>query len=216
MFMLRKISMWFDEQKRQDDPHHGVGAINAQYQHGFHKSSAQPRYRSCQTPGCPSEGLYKAPKMDGSSHHQDDSSWLWLCTDHVRDYNKQWNYYRNMSEEQAYASYRGDVTWNRPTWPMGRWSQQQRAMYYNPDFENYIHDMAPGQYQQPVTRHFASRDQKAIDLLGLQYPFDNEQLQFAYRKMVKRYHPDLNKNDPAAEDMFKQITESYQALKKYI
>ncbi len=38
------------------------------------------------------------------------------------------------------------------------------------------------------------------------------EVQRAYRRLAKRYHPDLNSGDPAAEERFKRILEAYQTL----
>ncbi len=48
-------------------------------------------------------------------------------------------------------------------------------------------------------------------VLGVERDASAEQLQRAYRKLARRYHPDVNK-DPGAEDRFKQITEAYDVL----
>ena len=35
-----------------------------------------------------------------------------------------------------------------------------------------------------------------------------------YKKLVKKYHPDLNRDDKNAEEKFKQLSTAYQALLK--
>ena len=40
-----------------------------------------------------------------------------------------------------------------------------------------------------------------------------ENLKKQYKKMAKKYHPDINKEDQNAEEKFKQISEAYQKLK---
>jgi curved DNA-binding protein len=49
------------------------------------------------------------------------------------------------------------------------------------------------------------------DVLGVPRDARGEQIQQAYRKLARQYHPDLNK-DPGAEDRFKEINEAYQVL----
>lgn len=41
---------------------------------------------------------------------------------------------------------------------------------------------------------------------------DEEQIKQAYRKKAKKYHPDLNPDDPEAEAKFKDIGEAYEVL----
>lgn len=41
---------------------------------------------------------------------------------------------------------------------------------------------------------------------------DEEQIKKAYRKLAKKYHPDLHPNDAAAEAKFKDVVEAYEVL----
>lgn len=48
-------------------------------------------------------------------------------------------------------------------------------------------------------------------LLGVPRSADAKEIQRAYRKLARTYHPDVNKQ-PGAEDRFKQISEAYHVL----
>ncbi len=48
--------------------------------------------------------------------------------------------------------------------------------------------------------------------LGLQPNASPEDVRSSYRKLAKKYHPDLNKGDSRAEERFKRISESYRVL----
>src|SRR5258708_20753994 len=49
------------------------------------------------------------------------------------------------------------------------------------------------------------------EILGVPRNASQEEIQRAYRKLARTYHPDLN-SDPAAEDRFKQLSEAYNVL----
>jgi molecular chaperone DnaJ len=50
------------------------------------------------------------------------------------------------------------------------------------------------------------------DILGLNEGANEEEVKKAYRKMSKKYHPDLNPNNPEAEEKFKKVAEAYEIL----
>ncbi|WKG13303.1 J domain-containing protein [Nocardia sp. PE-7] len=49
------------------------------------------------------------------------------------------------------------------------------------------------------------------EILGVSRDAEKDQIQQAYRKLARRYHPDVNA-DPAAEDRFKEVSEAYEVL----
>ena len=51
-------------------------------------------------------------------------------------------------------------------------------------------------------------------VMELDEPLDKETIKARYRVLVKRYHPDANKNDKAAEEKFKQVSDAYRTLMK--
>ena len=48
--------------------------------------------------------------------------------------------------------------------------------------------------------------------LGVSRDASADDIQKAYRKLARKYHPDVNRSS-GAEDKFKEITESYEVLK---
>lgn len=49
-------------------------------------------------------------------------------------------------------------------------------------------------------------------LLGVSEDSDSKDIKTAYRKLARKYHPDMNP-DPGAEEKFKEVAEAYEVLK---
>src|SRR3954453_20923460 len=50
------------------------------------------------------------------------------------------------------------------------------------------------------------------DVLGVSRTASADEIKKAHRKLVRKYHPDVNKNNKAAEEKFKEVQEAYDVL----
>src|SRR5215475_204167 len=58
----------------------------------------------------------------------------------------------------------------------------------------------------------ATSKQDYYEVLGVARGAKDDDIRKAYRKLARKYHPDLNPGDKAAEEKFKQVQEAYDVL----
>ena len=57
-----------------------------------------------------------------------------------------------------------------------------------------------------------TKQQDHYETLGLAREASTDEIRKAYRRLARKYHPDLNPNDKVAEDKFKKVSEAYDIL----
>ena len=108
---------------------------------------------SCEWKGCKEPGLYPAPKGRGQ-----EGKYHRFCLDHVREYNKSYNYFAGLPDEDVIQHQKDDTVGHRPTWSLGvnSWARNRRPR----------NGARPGGFAHSFTTHdpfglFAERDGKA-------------------------------------------------------
>ncbi len=167
--------------------------------------SPDESHRPCQHSDCVEPGLYRAPK----SRDQLTDYYL-FCLEHVRDYNKAWDYFVGMSEDEIEAQRRVDTVWERPSWPLGAdYSKAEEQARENLERE-FGNGSAKAGHKSARQR---SGDERALAVLDLKRPITFPEIKARYIELVKRLHPDANGADKAAEEELKLVNEAYSTLK---
>ena len=68
----------------------------------------------CQWDGCEKPGVHRAPV----GRHAENQYFV-FCFEHVKEYNKGYNYFSGLSDTEVARYQKEAVTGNRPTWSMG-------------------------------------------------------------------------------------------------
>lgn len=168
--------------------------------------------RRCDHPGCASDGAYRAPK---DRHTLRD--YYWFCLDHVRAYNRAWDFCAGMSVDEIEAMIREDIVGNRPTWPLG-WAggpQDDSSVKINDPFGVFEEDLKAEAYRKANAKPAGPKTEAdlAMETLGLEAPVTWAALRIRYKELVKKFHPDANGGDIAAEEKLKLINQAYATLK---
>jgi DnaJ-domain-containing protein 1 len=167
-------------------------------------ASAAPR--PCAWPGCDAEGEYRAPRSrDALRDYQ------WLCLAHIREFNRQWDYFQGMSEREIDRHRREDTVWHRPTW---RYSVRGLGPEIH-DPLGILGELGPDatcEREAPPRRRYESKTERMLERLGLDGRAALDDVKRRYKILAKRHHPDLRGGDRAAEERLKLINEAYTYL----
>lgn len=175
------------------------------------KTTAKPTYKPCDHPGCTAEGEYRAPKSRQHVEEEKPSErYLHFCLEHVREYNKHWDYFAQMSLDEIERFQRDAVVGHRKTKPISGRNNSPFFAQQDAWFFGFHTDIAPPQAPAPK---LSKAQRAAMAVLNIAYPFTEKDLKTRYRVLAKKYHPDTNSGDRKAEALFKEITEAYRVLK---
>ena len=174
------------------------------------KPKGKPR---CEWRGCTKEGGFRAPK--GRTHERE---FFDFCIDHVREYNKAYNYFSGMPDEDIVAYRDAAATGHRPTWAMGSVGSESKDQQSRPKamrnvfgvFEGLGPDFEPEKVRQRPLKNLERRSFTALNLDGKE---SREEIKARYKLLVKRLHPDANGGDRGSEDKLREIIQAYKHLK---
>jgi DnaJ-domain-containing protein 1 len=135
--------------------------------------------------------------------------YLWFCLEHVREYNKSWNYYEGLQGAALEAEIRRATTWERPSWKFATGKPSENS-FEDPlglfDFDN--------REAGPAQRQITPEERQAWQILQLSPVTDIDIVKKQYKRLVKQTHPDKNGGDAAAEERLKDINLAYSLIRK--
>ena len=168
-------------------------------------------FKKCDKVDCNEKGKFKAPKSRILLNE-----YYFFCLEHIKEYNKSWDFYKGLSVNQIESSMREDIIWNRPSWPLkGNPYKviEQINNFFSEDIEHLNHGNKDSYFKNKVIdENLTEEEDKALSILSLKLPLTLEKIKKNYKKLVKIFHPDVNGNNKDKEDKFKDINNSYKIL----
>ena len=177
-----------------------------------HRSEQAEFFKICEWSKCSDEGTHRAPKS-----RSELNSFLWFCISHAREYNKSWNYYEGMSDDDVEADVRKDTVWQRPTWRLGTNdpANLESAVNFNSIHDPFdiLHNMRPKFDTHSANEIIYSSEQfRALAIFGLERPGNISNIKQRYKELVKRYHPDAKGLDGNSDEKIKDVNQAYKIL----
>ncbi len=162
----------------------------------------------CDWNKCNKPGEYKAPvEKDNSKEYR------LLCLDHVKEFNKNWNYFSGMTDSEIYNFLKSDMTWHKPTQSFSSSDNFFKVLWKNALNDEYKSLNINQKNSNSINFKFDQNDLKAFNILGLKIGLDWKKIQKKFKILVKKFHPDMNSGNKKFEDKLKVITLAYTQLK---
>ena len=136
-----------------------------------------------------------------------------LCLEHIKEFNKNWNYFEGMNDDQICEFIKSDMTWHKQTQSFSSSDNFFKILWNNALNDEVYKMQLKNQNNNMRQFNFDNNDIKAFSILGLSIGIGWTKVQEKFKKLVKKFHPDMNSGNKKFEDQLKIITLAYTQLK---
>ena len=175
----------------------------------------EPTGPRCQWDGCEKNGTHRAPVGRDA-----EGLYLFFCLEHVKEYNKGYNFATGLSDKDIARYQREAATGGRPTWgtsvnqasetPMPSTVRSGSAKALN---ARKTAAQRQAQKADLQIRKLKVLEAKAFETLGLSPDATPEEIKSRYKERLKMHHPDANEGDRTSEDKLRASIEAHKILK---
>jgi hypothetical protein len=184
-------------------------------------NSLKPGERPCDWPGCRVAGVSRAPKSRQLMHEH-----YWFCQSHAGQYNKNWDFFAGMSEDDVRKVQESRATGDRPTWQFKASRFSREAAAFAAKMGTGSANKGAGAYADPFSmfgnrpkaaapeRHLGRLEQRALAEMDLESHATAADIRAKYLDLVKRFHPDTNGGDRSSEQKLARVLRAYKTLRQ--
>ncbi len=166
----------------------------------LHGRVERPEPTRCDHPGCAAEGEFRAPLSNRAPGSE--AGWQFLCLEHVRAFNARYNFFDGLSPDEIIEAQSPLAGWERAT--------NGKAFTFGDAHDLFPHDKRAAAAPK---RWAAFGDAQALGVLGLGDSATAGDVRRAYKRLVRRYHPDSNDGDRSQEGKLQAVVNAYTHLK---
>ncbi len=157
----------------------------------------------CEWHNCQEKGEYKAP-----TSREKLRVFKFFCLKHIKEYNKSWDYFKGRTSDQIYDEVSNDAYWHRKT-------KKKINKFKTVDSFNFFEENKNKYSTNTVqVKSIDSKLRSSLEILDIKNFTNVNQLKKQYKKMVKKFHPDLNKSG-SSEKIIK-LNEAYSLIISFL
>jgi len=162
----------------------------------------------CEWSNCKESGEFKAPLEKDNS-----KKFRWLCEEHVKLFNKNWNYFEGMRQNEIEDFLKSDLTWHRPTQKFGSSDNFFNILWNNALNDKFNFFKQEKDINTLKGNKLSEKDKDAFIIMELEFTASWPIIQKKFKTLVKKFHPDRNAGDKKFENKLKKVTLAYTHLK---
>ena len=123
--------------------------------------------RKCYKKNCLNPGIYKAPKSK-----DEIKNYIWFCEEHIKSYNKEWNYCKNMTQKEIENHIQLDAIGWRPTWNFS--TSKKIFQNFEKLFSDYLYFFKKKKYKLRINKNNSLWIMEATG--SFDYPYETKYL----------------------------------------
>ncbi len=167
--------------------------------------------RVCEHPSCDLAGEHPAPQQFGDGKH-------WFCKRHAAEYNKSFNFFDTMTEEQLKAfnenaRYGFKTTWKFGAGPMGGDKSAKSGDPKTWRGAEFFENAAEARAERRANRGATGVAKRALEELDLDAKAKPPEIRARYAEYVRLFHPDSNSGDRSSEEKLAKVIRAGKTLK---
>jgi len=168
--------------------------------------------RPCDYGGCNEHGEFQAKTNSAAK--------FFYCLNHIKEFNKNYNFFEGMSEEEIIDYQISAIIGHRPTWKSGtnphanyfsKFAKNDGSAFDDP-FDLFEKDKT-SKYERQSKIKKGKISEKAYKLLDFSSLSSKSDIRKKFKEVVKSLHPDTNGGDNSQEDLLKEVISAYKTLK---
>ena len=157
----------------------------------------------CEWHNCEEKGEYKAP-----TSREKLRVFRFFCLKHIKEYNKAWDYFKGRTSDEIYDEVANDAYWHRKT--------NKKVNKFKIEDKLNLFDYNKKKCESNFNKYKSidSKFEASLQILDIQKFYSINQLKKQYKKMVKKFHPDLNKSGSGEKII--ELNEAYSSIINFL
>ena len=163
----------------------------------------------CDWDNCKKIGEFKAPSKN-------IDSFLWFCEEHVKIYNQKWDFFDGMTQAEIENFMYDDLTFHKKTQKFGNQDAFFQKLWNNAIEDELLFINKFKNSSSYLGNKYNHTQVMALKKMELNTVVNWSDIRTQFKKLVKKYHPDINAGNKKFEEKLKEITLAYTFLNNSI